>query len=301
MLDGIICINKPPEHTSHDVVARMRGIAKTRKIGHGGTLDPMATGVLPVFIGRAAKAVELIPNQDKRYTATFKLGIQTDTQDITGTVISTCDVNSTAADVEAMLAQFTGTQLQTPPMYSAVQVDGKRLYDLARQGIEVERPQREITIYSLNLLEVDEATHTYKVAASCSKGTYIRTLCHDIGQELGCGATLTALVRTEAMGYRLEQCISIEEAGLLAADNRLDSAVLPVESVFASLPRLELSEKLARHFCNGVALSLNQFPVSINSRTAVFRDDGVFLGIGEPRHDEELKIDRLYLTKLFYL
>lgn len=295
-MNGILCIDKPPEHTSFDVVARMRGIAGTRKIGHGGTLDPMATGVLPLFFGRATKAADLMPDQDKTYAATFRLGITTDTQDITGTVLERRPVTAGKQQVEEALRCFTGPQLQTPPMYSAVQVNGQRLYDLARQGIEVERPAREITVYSLTLLDWNEEAHEYTVEATCSKGTYIRTLCHEIGRELGCGATLTALRRVRACGYTLAQCITLEEAQALAAANALAAALLPVETAFAGLPRLVLNEKLSRLFRNGVALSLNQFDRQITGQTAIFAADGAFLGLGEP----DAEGARLRILKLFH-
>lgn len=292
-MNGILCIDKPPGHTSFDVVARMRGIAKTRKIGHGGTLDPMATGVLPLFFGRATKACNLLPNQDKRYTAAFRLGTVTDTQDITGTELERHPVDAGRTEVEAALRRFTGKQKQVPPMYSAVQVDGKRLYDLARQGIEVERPAREITVYGIRLLDCDELAKEYTIDVSCSKGSYIRTLCHDIGRELGCGAVLTALRRTEACGFSIGQCIPIEEARRLADSGALESALLPVESAFGSLPRLDLGEAQARRFCNGVRLDLVGLSVPVGKVCAVYNAGGEFLGLAEPSQG------KLKLVKLF--
>lgn len=297
MMDGILCIDKPQEHTSFDVVARMRGIAKTKKIGHGGTLDPMATGVLPLFFGRATKACDILPDQDKSYTATFQLGLVTDTQDSTGEVLARSPVTATKADVAALLPRFVGSQQQLPPMYSAVQIGGQRLYDLARQGIEVEREPRQITIHSLTLLDWDEAAATYTVEAACSKGAYIRTLCHDIGAALGCGAALTALRRTRACGFDLGSCITLEQAQELAAEGSLESALLPVERAFAALPRMELTMKLAAHFCNGVPLSLNQFAAWPDDLCTVYREDKIFLGLAAP-DDEKLQLRQ---KKLFYL
>lgn len=295
-MEGILCIDKPGGHTSFDVVARMRGIAKTRKIGHGGTLDPLATGVLPLFFGRAAKAVDLLPNQNKRYTATFRLGAVTDTQDRTGTLLEERPVTVGRGEVAAVLPRFTGPQKQLPPMYSAVKVGGRRLYDLARRGQQVDRPARDITVHSLALLEADDASHTYTVDVACSKGTYVRTLCHDIGEALGCGAVLTALRRTEAGGFDLNQCISLERAAELAAEGVLEEALFPVWTVFAALPRLELEPRLARLFCNGVALSLGQFAAPPAGLAAVYRTDGVFLGLAEP----DPRMLRLRQTRLFY-
>lgn len=296
-MEGILCIDKPDAHTSFDVVARMRGIARTKKIGHGGTLDPMATGVLPLFFGRAAKACDMLPDQDKRYTATFRLGLTTDTQDMTGTVLTQRPVAVSRREVEQVLARFRGPQQQVPPMYSAVKVGGQRLYDLARQGREIERPARDITVYSLELLHADEAEHSYTVDIHCSKGTYVRAICHDVGEALGCGAVLTALRRTEACGFTLAQCITLERATELQAENRLAERLLPVETAFASLPRLTMTAVQARHFRNGVPLSPGQFGGQTAEGTvAVYREDGVFHGVAAPDED-----GRLRQVKLFYL
>lgn len=253
-LSGILCIDKPSGFTSFDVVAKMRGISHTRKIGHAGTLDPMATGVLPLFFGRATKAADMLPCQDKRYTAEFRLGITTDTQDITGTVISESEVTSDAAQVRRAAASFVGDIMQRPPMYSAVRVGGKRLYELARKGIEIERETRPVTIYSLDFLSCDERTHTYKIDVCCSKGTYIRTLAADIGELLGCGATLTSLRRTEAAGFALSDCVTLEAAASLAKSGGFEAALLPVSEAFKSLPQARLTEKQTRMFLNGVRL-----------------------------------------------
>lgn len=296
-MEGILCIDKPTEHTSFDVVARMRGIARTRKVGHGGTLDPMATGVLPLFFGRAAKACDILPDQDKRYTATFQLGRTTDTQDCTGMLLQERPVRVGRADVERMLEEFTGPLMQTPPMYSAVQVGGQRLYDLARSGVEVERPARAITVYSLTLLEADEQAHTYTVDVTCSKGTYVRTLCHDLGERLGCGAMLTALRRTCACGFGVEDCITLEQAAVLAAEDKLAERLLPIERVYALLPRLVMTHRQARYFCNGVQMSLGQFVGPVEGQVAVYREDDVFLAVAEP-DDKRQYLKRI---KLFYL
>lgn len=232
----------------------MRGIAHTRKIGHAGTLDPMATGVLPLFFGRATKAADMLPCQDKRYTAEFRLGLSTDTQDITGTVMSEREVTSGEAVVRHAAATFVGGIMQRPPMYSAVRVGGKRLYELARKGIEIEREARPVTIYSLDFISCDERTHTYKIDVRCSKGTYIRTLAADIGELLGCGATLTSLRRTEAAGFSLADCVTLEEAASLAASGGFEAALLPVAEAFKSLPKARLTEKQTRMFLNGVRL-----------------------------------------------
>ncbi|WP_101910565.1 tRNA pseudouridine(55) synthase TruB [Marasmitruncus massiliensis] len=276
---GILCIDKPSGFTSFDVVAKMRGIARERRIGHAGTLDPMATGVLPLFFGRATKACDILPLQDKRYTATFRLGITTDTQDITGAVLSQSPVNADRKAVEAAAAQFVGAIQQVPPMYSAVKVNGQRLYDLARRGVEVERQAREITIYSIEFLDCDEE-NTYSIDVFCSKGTYIRTLVADIGEALGCGAALTALRRTMAAGFTLDQCITLEQAQQLAGERRLPAAGVPVEYAFEPLPKAQLTEMQTKMALNGVSLDPSRVSgVGVAERYSVYSDKGIFIGI----------------------
>lgn len=278
--NGILCIDKPADFTSFDVVAKLRGIAGTKKIGHAGTLDPMATGVLPVFFGRGTKACDILPCQDKRYTATLRLGISTDTQDITGKVISERTVNARETDVKAAATRFVGEIQQIPPMYSALKVNGQRLYDLARQGIEVDRAPRPVTIYSLDFLSCDATTHTYQIDVHCSKGTYIRTLAADLGEALGCGATLTALRRTMAAGFPLDCCITIEQAGALAQADKLAETAYPVERAFASLPRVSLNHKQSTMFLNGVRMDPTRIQLSkTDGRMAVYSPENVFLGI----------------------
>ena len=214
--DGIIIMDKPQGFTSFDMVAKMRGMLGTRKVGHAGTLDPMATGVLPIFVGRATKCCDLLPDQDKSYTATFELGYTTDTLDATGKLLSKQPVTAGEEQVRAVLERFRGPISQLPPMYSAISIGGKRLYDLARQGSEVERERRPVTIHSLELTAAQPQENRYTIEVNCSKGTYIRTLCADIGEALGCGATMTALRRTCAAGFSLEDALTLEQAQLLA-------------------------------------------------------------------------------------
>lgn len=279
---GIICIDKPEGFTSFDVVAKMRGIAGMRKIGHAGTLDPMATGVLPLFLGRATKACDQLPRQDKCYLAQLQLGISTDTQDITGQVLSRREVTVGAEQVEEIAARFTGAIMQVPPMYSAVKVDGKRLYELARRGEQVERAARPVEIFSLRLRLIDDKSHVYEMQVHCSKGTYVRTLAHDIGEALGCGATLTALRRTMAAGFSLENSITLERAQALAQAGELHTAVMPVEQAFASLPRVQLNIKQTNMFLNGVRMDPARIPNAVkNARMAVYAYNGVFLGLAE--------------------
>ena len=209
MPNGVIIIDKPQGWTSMDVCAKLRGIFHEKRVGHAGTLDPMATGVLPVFLGRATRAVEFAADGAKEYHAVLRLGTVTDTQDVTGTVLEENPVAVTAADIEAVLPRFRGDIEQIPPMYSAIKVDGKKLYDLARKGKEVERKPRPVTIHALEVGEQLSETD-FRLRVECSKGTYIRTLCHDIGQALGCGGTMSSLRRTMAAGFDLSQSVSLE-------------------------------------------------------------------------------------------
>ena len=208
---GIIVMYKPQDWTSFDVIAKARGIMGTRKLGHAGTLDPMATGVLPIFIGRATKAVDMQIIKDKEYIAIFKLGLNTDTGDITGEVINERPVNVTKDDVLAEMEKFKGEIQQYPPMYSAVKVNGQPLYKLARQGVTVERKPRKAIIKELVMTDCNQAENIYTIRVVCSEGTYIRTLVEDMGENLGCGAVLTQLTRTKACGYSLEDTITLEE------------------------------------------------------------------------------------------
>ena len=223
MRDGIICIDKPAEHTSFDVIARVRGILHMKKVGHAGTLDPMTTGVLPVFLGRATKACDILPVQDKRYRARFQLGVTTDTQDCTGTVLERREVRVSREELIAAIRSFEGEQMQLPPMYSAIQVGGRRLYDIAREGGTVERTPRPVTFYSIEILDLGE--DWAEIDVHCSKGSYIRTLCHDIGEKLGCGAMLTQLRRTMAAGFTEADCLTLEQLTALAAEGRAEEAV----------------------------------------------------------------------------
>ena len=236
MANGIIVIDKPQDWTSHDVVAKLRGILRERRIGHAGTLDPMATGVLPVFVGRATRAVEFAAEREKEYIAGLRLGQITDTQDVTGNTLETRPVSVSREQVEAVLDQFRGDIQQIPPMYSALKKDGKKLYELARRGEEVERKPRPITIYELELLDQTSPTD-FTLRVLCSKGTYVRTLCHDIGQVLGCGGTLSSLRRTKSAGFTLADAVTLEDLNAMEAP--VDK-LLPVESYFYRHPVLQL-------------------------------------------------------------
>ncbi len=269
MPNGIIIIDKPSGWTSMDVCAKLRGILKEKRVGHGGTLDPMATGVLPVFVGSATKAVEFAEKGDKEYVAGLRLGVVTNTQDVTGEVLSTAPVSAAQEDLEAVLPRFTGPIRQVPPMFSAIKIKGQKLYELARRGQEVERKSRPVTIHALQVLErTGEAE--YLIRVRCSKGTYVRTLCHDIGQALGCGGCMSSLRRTMAAGFTLEDAVTLErvqEGG--------EALLLPVDCFFTGCPVLLLTSPKAERLCrNG-----NPLPAADMGpgEYRVYAPDGTFL------------------------
>ena len=243
MPNGIIIIDKPADWTSMDVCAKLRGILREKKIGHAGTLDPMATGVLPVFVGRATRAVEFAEKGKKEYVAGLRLGLVTDTQDVTGTARETREVRVSKEELEAVLSRFTGEILQLPPMYSAIKINGKKLCDVARRGGEVERKPRPVTIYELELLE-QTGPADFTLRCVCSKGTYIRTLCHDIGQALGCGGCMSSLRRTMAAGFTLAQAVTLEEV-----QERGEALLLPTDRYFAAYPAYTVSSPRQEERC----------------------------------------------------
>lgn len=245
-MNGIVIVDKPQDWTSQDVTARLRRVFGTRRIGHGGTLDPMATGVLPVFVGRATRAVEFFEHAEKTYETVLRLGLTTDTEDVTGAVLTRLPVSVTLAQAEAVLEQFRGQILQVPPMYSALKVGGQKLCDLARQGREVERKPRPVTIHQLTLLEF--TGETLRLRVRCSKGTYIRTLCKDIGQALGCGGCMERLRRTQAGEYTIDQAVPLEE--LLNAP-RPQAYLRGVDTLFAAYPAVTLTPNQEARCRNG--------------------------------------------------
>ena len=247
-MDGIVIVDKPAGWTSQDVTARLRRVFGTRRIGHGGTLDPMATGVLPVFVGRATRAVEFFESAEKSYTAGLRLGLRTDTEDITGTVLGEAPVSVTREQLEDVLSRFTGEIQQIPPMYSAIKINGQKLCNLARSGKEVARPPRTIRIFSLTLLEF--APPSARIQVHCSKGTYVRTLCKDIGEALGCGGCMESLRRTSAGAYTLEQSVPLET--LLESEDP-GQYLLPADSLFTRYPALTASRSQEKKCRNGAA------------------------------------------------
>ena len=291
-MDGIICIDKPEGMTSFLCVAILRRLLGVKKVGHAGTLDPNATGVLPLLVGRATKTLDRLPVHDKSYTATLRFGAVSDTLDIWGDVTETGGTIPTRAAIEAALPAFRGEILQVPPMTSALKKDGVRLYELARQGIEIEREARPVTIYELELLDYDEAAGELTIHCACSKGTYIRTLCDDLGRMLGCGAVMTALRRTAAAGYTLSDCITVDEAKALAESGQLGTRILPMETILAAYPAITVSAPQAQRFRNGGALDLVRLKATVEGPVRVYDPDGVCIALGVPA-DGQLKMDCL--------
>ncbi len=280
-LCGVICMDKPEGFTSFDVVAKLRGILRLRRLGHGGTLDPMATGVLPVFVGRATRAIDLISAQDKIYAAGFTLGITTDTYDSEGQTLSTTTAHVRKEDITALLPRFSGDMMQTPPMYSAIKINGQKLYQLARKGIEVERPSRPVHIHSIDLVAYNESVQGGTLRIHCSKGTYIRSIIHELGQLLGCGAVMSALRREMALGFTLAECHSFADVEAAAARGEWDTLVTPVEHCFADWPAIRLEAADARAFANGVKLPAAAYDQNDEgTQVRVIGPDG-FLGLGQ--------------------
>lgn len=273
MPNGIIIIDKPQDWTSMDVCARLRRALGERRIGHSGTLDPMATGVLPIFVGRATRAVEFADKGDKEYVAGLKLGLVTDTQDTSGRTLEQHPVSVTAEQLQAALSPFRGDILQVPPMYSAIKIDGKKLYELARKGREVERPARPVTIHSLTL-EDQIGPDEYILRVRCSKGTYVRTLCHDIGAALGCGGCMSSLRRTMAAGFTLDQAVPLAQ---LLDEAEPARRLLSTDSLFAHYPALSLSAGEARKLRNGMVLPLSA--ATPEGAYRVYGPEGEFLAL----------------------
>ena len=272
MANGIIIVDKPAGWTSQDVTAKLRGVFHTKRVGHGGTLDPMATGVLPVFVGRATRAASFCESAEKEYIAQLRLGLVTNTQDTSGEPLSEAPVSVTKDELLAVLPRFSGNISQIPPMYSAVKIGGKKLYELARKGQEIERAPREITIHELELLSGDGAEYTLRVR--CSKGTYIRTLCHDIGQALGCGGCMAGLRRTRAGSFSLTQALALDE---IVANPNAERLLLPVDSLFSQHPPLIVTRAQAKKLRCGAPVRDWHFK---DETYRVYDETGGFLLLG---------------------
>lgn len=291
-MQGILCLDKPQEMTSFIACACVRRALGIKKTGHAGTLDPMATGVLPILCGGATRALEWLPDHDKRYLVTVRFGAVSDTQDIWGAVEETGKPLPTKDALEAALTHFRGDILQTPPMMSAIKKDGVRLYELARKGIEIEREARPVTVHTLELLSFDGETAVLDCA--CSKGTYMRVIAADLGQMLGCGALMSGLRRTLAAGFSLSECLTLEQIREEAANGTVAQRILPVDRVLGCYPSVTVTEAQANRFRNGGALALSRLRAEIEGVTRVYAPDGQFLGLGKPKEDE-LAVARLFL------
>lgn len=298
-MNGVLIIDKPSAYTSFDIVAVVRKYSGQKKIGHTGTLDPNATGVLPLLLGNAAKAQDLIPDHDKEYIAGFKLGLVSDTLDIWGNVEKRETPCICREDIVKNLFSFAGRIQQVPPMFSAVQQNGVRLYDLARKGIEVERKSRTVTVYDLQLVSFDARGQSGVLKIKCSKGTYVRTLIDDLGKKLGCGAVMSSLQRTFACGYTLKDAFSLERVKAFAEEGTLETRLLPTESLFVQYKTVTVTDAQAKRFQNGGALDLERTALSgIRTDKQLFRvcsRKNEFLGLGIT----DLAAKQLKIYKLF--
>ena len=296
-MTGIICLDKPRDMTSFMAVKKASRLLGVKKAGHTGTLDPMATGVLVIMLGYSTRFIELLPEHKKSYTARVKLGITTNTLDITGNILSESPVNVTKEQLLSVTEDFKGEILQTPPMYSALKKDGERLYDLARKGIEIEREQRKITIEKLEIYDFNGIEFSMDV--TCSAGTYIRSLCDDIGAKLGCGAVMTELRRTSANGFSIEKSITLEELEQLVSENRTDEVITSVETALMSYPEITVTNPQANRFRNGGALDYarlhGDYPIGIYR---VYSPERKLLGLGEIKEDKsDLSVRRVLIDE----
>jgi len=298
LINGIINVCKEQGFTSHDVVAKLRRILSQKKIGHTGTLDPDAIGVLPVCLGNATKLCDMLTDKNKTYEAVLLLGKTTDTQDISGTVLSECDVTVSKEDIEAAILGFVGEEYdQLPPMYSAIKVGGKRLYELARKGIEVERETRKVCIHSIKILDIKEDCHEVRFLVSCSKGTYIRTLCQDIGEKLQCGGCMKSLIRTKVGSFLLENSLKLSDIEEKLRNDQLTGYIVKTEDMFPSYSKVKIDTLYSKYIYNG-----NSFPPSYIESTEEMSEDtngltlpvrvydwqNIFIGIYEYNADETL-------------
>ena len=299
MYHGMININKEAGYTSHDVVAKLRGILKQKKIGHTGTLDPDAVGVLPVCLGVGTKLCDMLTDSDKEYIAVFCLGITTDTQDMSGTVLTREEVHVTPEQVKEAVYAFRGDYEQVPPMYSALKVNGKKLYELAREGREVERKARTVNIKEIEILQMHLPKVQIRVAYS--KGTYIRTLCDDIGKKLGCGAVMESLLRTRAGVFHIEDALSLAQVEQLVRENRVQDVITPPDDMFPDLRKERAKSQYQKQLVNGNCLNLRMLcdgsGFSDNEQVRIYSEQGVFYGIY--RYEE--KTESFYPVKMFLM
>lgn len=292
---GVINIYKEAGYTSHDVVAKLRGILKQKKIGHTGTLDPQAQGVLPVCLGKGTKLCDLLADHDKEYEAVLRLGITTDTQDMEGNVLQESSVQVSEEEVRTCILSFQGEQMQVPPMYSALKVNGKKLYELAREGKVVERKARPVTFHKIEVLWME--LPKVKIRVQCSKGTYIRTLCNDIGEKLGCGGCMEELLRTRVERFALEDAVKLDEVQKAMEEGTVDSLILPVDRIFDQYPTAKTTTQGDLLVHNGNRLFselLQEEPEAESGYVRVYDSEDTFIGLFEK------KIDQLVPVKMFY-
>lgn len=299
-MNGVLVIDKPEGFTSFDVIAVVRKLTGQRKTGHTGTLDPNATGVLPVLLGSATKAQDILPDHDKGYTAGFQLGIRTDTLDIWGEVLERVQTDASEEEVLRAMESFRGDIMQVPPMYSAIKKNGQRLYDLARQGVEVEREARPVTVYRLSLVSFNIEKQSGVLEIECSKGTYVRSLIDDLGKKLGACAAMTSLRRTRACGFGLPDCVTLDALRELTESGRADEIIRPVESLFVTFPEIIVSDAQAKRFSNGGSLDISRTklrndPPPDGAVLRVFDGEKRFLGLAKA----EEKSGLLRIFKLF--
>ena len=300
MINGIINVYKEKAYTSHDVVAKLRGIAGQKKVGHTGTLDPDATGVLPVCLGKATKVCDLLTDKDKVYEAVLLLGRETDTQDTTGETLREFPVEVSEQETEDAILSFVGAYDQIPPMYSALKVNGKKLCDLARSGIEVERKARAVKIFEIEILQMELPRVTMRV--HCSKGTYIRTLCHDIGQKLGCGGCMETLKRTKSGDFSIEEALTLEEIQAKKDAGNLQEILYPVDYVFSALPKRVVEKKYSKILYNGNRISEKFFIQESEKRREqkirIYDEAGAFIGVYEwEKRQENYKPVKIFLER----
>lgn len=291
MYDGILNVYKEPGYTSFDVVAKLRGILRQKKIGHTGTLDPQAEGVLVVCVGKATKLCDILPDHDKEYEATLLLGITTDTEDMTGEVQNQCDVTVTEKEVQAVIQSFAGSYEQVPPMYSAIKVNGQKLYELARQGKVIERQPRLVTIYELDIREIQLPRVVFRI--KCSRGTYIRSLCRDIGERLGCGGCMERLVRVSACGFSVNNSLRLSEIEAIVQRETLEQQIHTIDSMFPEYPRIYIGQQWNKLIYNGNKFQKQHIgtitegsweeDADTTPYVLVYDSEGIFLGIYEYR------------------
>lgn len=297
-MNGIINVYKERGYTSHDVVAKLRGILKQKKIGHTGTLDPEAEGVLPVCLGKATKLCDLLAGHDKVYEAVMLLGQSTDTQDATGTVLESAPVTVSEEEVREAVLFFEGPYEQIPPMYSALKVNGQKLCDLARVGKEVERKARQVVIHEITILEMD--LPRVKMRIHCSSGTYIRTLCHDIGEKLGCHGCMDKLLRTRVERFCVEDSLTLSQIEIIRDEERLEEIIIPIDRMFDEEPAVHLNEELSKAAHNGNALPLGvaESKPAAGQKIRVYDADGAFVGLYQ--YEKERDRQHFRLLKMFY-